>query len=224
MSSGVQKGPQILNGLKYWEQSRAPVVANLISRFIPSSACMAVDVGCGSGSLTKELSYKFDRLIVIDINSETIPRQESGALFFVVADVMRLPVQSGTVDFIFSYGAMHHTRLREALTEIVRVVAPQGTVVIIDFCVTDTAIARRRFNYTRTVLSAFNGYRRRLGIIPAARIVIFRLSPMWRRHQLGDSFLSVEDFRREYGAILNGAKFQLEENRVTVVWRCPNGG
>jgi SAM-dependent methyltransferase len=208
--------------LTHWEQARAPVVAKLVSGYIPRTARVALDVGCGSGSLTKLLMTNVKRVIGVDIDYEAVHSLRDKSLCLVVGDATRLPMRSGTADFVFSYGALHHTPVVESLTEIVRVAAPGATVVLIDFCAVDTAALRGRFGHTGAVLSAFSGYRRRLGVIPALRITLFRLSPAWRRHQRQDVFLTPESFIQEYDTILSGATFHRDDNRITVVWRRTN--
>jgi SAM-dependent methyltransferase len=206
------------SGLTYWEQSRAPVVADIIGRFVPCTARVAVDIGCGSGALTKELSTKFNRIIGIDIDYNAIRPQRDNSVQLLVGDAIRLPLQSNSVDFVFSYGALHHTQLAKALTEIVRVTAPQGKVVLIDFCTIEATASPGRLDYTLTVLRAFNDYRHRLGVVPALRIIMFRLSSTWWRHQREDSFLTLDAFSREYGAKLTGADIHQDGDRMTVIW------
>lgn len=212
------------NALAYWERTRAPLLAKLISRYHPATGGIALDVGCGSGAVTRKLADRFECVIGLDIDQDAIYPID-GSVCMLLADAMRLPIRSGNVNFVFSYGALHHTRLSQALTEIARVVAPGGMALLIDFCASETRsrdAGLRYLRYLRTVLCAFGGYRRRLGYIPAMRISVFRLGLSWRRHLRDDHFLAADDFIEAYSAMLPGAQFHPDEGRMVVVWKQPN--
>lgn len=207
------------NGQAYWEQSRAPLVAERIRHFRSETGGTALDVGCGSGALTRELADDFDRIIGADIDISAVSRQPVSGPPFIVADAALLPVKSGSISFVFSYGALHHTDARTALTEIARVVAPGGGAVLIDFCDTSSSGKFSYFRHLEAVFAAFSAYRRRLGIRGALRILKFRLSRSWIRHLQRDTFLTPDDFLHTYGSVLPGAHFCREENLMTVIWR-----
>ena len=106
------------DGLTFWEQTRAPLVAQLISGYIPAIKGIALDVGCGSAALTRELADRFERIIGLDIDHEAVHPQADRGLYLLTGDAMQLPLQSKCINFLFSYGALHHTQLSRALTEI----------------------------------------------------------------------------------------------------------
>jgi SAM-dependent methyltransferase len=196
-------------GLAHWEAARAPDVAGLIRRHAPPDAGVALDLGCGTGAVTRALAGAFDRIVAVDVAVATPPIP-----WFVAGDAARLPLRTGSVDLVYSYGMLHHLPLDIALTEVRRVLRPGGTAVLADFLSAEGRPRHHRWE----ALRAAAGYRRRLGLRSAVRITAFRLRPAWIRHVRSDRFLSGAEFRRRYGEQLPGAKIIDEGSRAVVVW------
>jgi ubiquinone/menaquinone biosynthesis C-methylase UbiE len=211
-------GPELRSGLTFWEKCRAPLVAAKIGNYLVRRGGLAVDLGCGSGAVADLLAGRFEAIVGIDIDYEALRAGQGGRRPLLAGEAERLPLRSNSVDVLFSYGVLHHTNLARALAEIERVVAPTGAVVLIDFCAEPGARPTRFAGYARDVLRAYPRYRARLGTMAAARVVAVRLSPSWRRHVRSDTFLTAEEYVREYSAILAGAEFYREDDRMAVIW------
>jgi ubiquinone/menaquinone biosynthesis C-methylase UbiE len=143
------------------------------------------------------------------------------AVRLITADASMLPLAAESIDYVFSYGALHHTDPAQSVAEIVRVTAPGGRVVLIDFCVT-VAQHDHRTGETWRAIKSFRRYRRRLGSLAALRIVLFRLSPRWKRHLRSDVFLSESEFVSTYGRFMPDAHYSSEEGRMTITWSKPH--
>jgi ubiquinone/menaquinone biosynthesis C-methylase UbiE len=117
----------------------ASLIADEIVHLAKARTGVAVDLGCGPGSLVKELSLRFSRLLVIGLDiSLTMTklaqeRTNTENVAFVVADVHHLPFQTNSVHMIVSHGALHHWReLARALTEVKQVLSDKGFVYLSD--------------------------------------------------------------------------------------------
>ena len=101
-----------------------------------------IDVGCGTGHLVISIKKKFPGLDVrgLDINRDMIDtaRHNSekvfpGGNYFDLGDVHSLPYEDGFFDIIVSSLSLHHwDDAAKALSEIRRVLAPGGKLLLVD--------------------------------------------------------------------------------------------
>jgi SAM-dependent methyltransferase len=117
----------------------ASLIADEIAHLAKTHEGVVVDLGCGPGSLVKELALRFPQLLVIGLDISfpmtKLARQRATVenVAFVVADVHHLPFRTSSVHMIVSHGAMHHWReLARALAEVKQVLADKGFVYLSD--------------------------------------------------------------------------------------------
>jgi ubiquinone/menaquinone biosynthesis C-methylase UbiE len=117
----------------------ASLIADEIAQLAKDRTGVAVDLGCGPGSLVKEFALRFPQLLVIGLDISfpmtklAQKRTTVENVAFVVADVHHLPFQTRSVQMIVSHGAMHHWReLARALAEVKQVLADKGFVYLSD--------------------------------------------------------------------------------------------
>ncbi|HEX3790506.1 MAG TPA: class I SAM-dependent methyltransferase [Pseudonocardiaceae bacterium] len=200
-----------------WEQRRAPVVAEALRRDVPTGG-VALDVGCGSGALADELTPYFARVVAVD---RSPGRFVGSGPFLVTGDACALPVRSASVNFVCSYGVMHHLDLDETLAEVRRVLVPGGLAVLADF-VTERPDTRPQVaSHVCAAIRAFPAYRRDDGLRRALALTTFRLSPGWLAHVRRDVFLTPADFVDSYSRCLPGARFGTLGQGMTVTWQRP---
>ena len=106
------------------------------------SATRALDVGCGNGRHTEALAARADTAVGVDLSrgllDEAVARsRERGfadAAAFVHGDAAALPLRDGAVDLAVYVAALHHLSPRErrieSLTELARVLAPDGVALV----------------------------------------------------------------------------------------------
>ena len=89
-----------------------------------------LDVGMGTGRITRELSLKFNRPIHgcdIAWGMVRFSRSNAGDIFAIQADMENLPYKTGIFDVVFSNIAYQWTHnLKAAISEIKRVTSQQG--------------------------------------------------------------------------------------------------
>lgn len=105
----------------------------------------ALDVGCGTGTLAIEVARyvgSTGRVAGIDPGPQQIARARAKAarsnrpIEFQVGVIEQLPFPDQTFDVVFSTLMMHHLPAplkRQGLTEIARVLKPEGRLIIADF-------------------------------------------------------------------------------------------
>lgn len=106
---------------------------------------VALDVGCGTGTLALEVASRVGRrghVAGIDPGTAQIARAQKKAarrqvsIAFQIGVIEQLPFPDQTFDVVFSTLMMHHlpTSLkRQGLAEIARVLKPGGRLIIADF-------------------------------------------------------------------------------------------
>jgi ubiquinone/menaquinone biosynthesis C-methylase UbiE len=104
-------------------------------RPLPSGS-RVLEVGCGRGAGAAILRKEFQPavLLAMDLDLQMIRKGktylregERKKISFYVADVMRIPARSASLDAVFGFGVLHHVPDWEnALKEIVRVLKPGG--------------------------------------------------------------------------------------------------
>jgi ubiquinone/menaquinone biosynthesis C-methylase UbiE len=117
----IQQGLEIR-----WMKRRMPLAPGSI----------ALEVGCGRGAGAAIIRKEFQPavLLAMDLDLRMIrggrtylPEREREKISFHVADVLRIPARSGSLDAVFGFGILHHVPDWEsALKEIIRVLKPGG--------------------------------------------------------------------------------------------------
>jgi trans-aconitate 2-methyltransferase len=119
-----------------FEQERARPFVDLLARVRRERAGTIVDLGCGTGHLTRTLAERWPDAVVIGVDNspqmleKARPLEQAGRLDFVLADVAAWS-PSGPVDLIVSNAALHwvadHAGLLARLTGML---APGGTLAV----------------------------------------------------------------------------------------------
>lgn len=118
---------------------RGPVYKRLYHRNramipnLPREAQLVLDVGCGTGFATKELT-KIGNTIGIDKEIRFLrTAKASKADTLILGDASHLPFQGETFDFVCMYDLLHHHREpEEAIREANRVLKKHGHLFVKD--------------------------------------------------------------------------------------------
>jgi ubiquinone/menaquinone biosynthesis C-methylase UbiE len=100
------------------------------------SSCL--EIGCGAGRLTRQLSKYFDRLIAVDVSPDMIACARkaiaSDTVDFLVIDGMNIPYPSASVDAVFSAHVLQHLDSEEIghayFREFFRLLKANGTLMV----------------------------------------------------------------------------------------------
>jgi ubiquinone/menaquinone biosynthesis C-methylase UbiE len=98
-----------------------------------------VDIGCGPGRLTLEISRRFPglKVIALDNNTDMLAlaghRLSGRDVRLVQAGVEAMPFEDGSLDWVVSTGSLHHwPDTCQALSEISRILKPGGRLLVMD--------------------------------------------------------------------------------------------
>lgn len=97
-----------------------------------------VEIGCGSGRITRQLAIRFHRVTAVDVSPEQLEiarrllGDTAGRVTFAVVSDPALPLADGTCDGVFSCEVFQHfdtpQPMSNYLIEATRVLSPGGTV------------------------------------------------------------------------------------------------
>lgn len=110
-----------------------PIVAKLA---VATEGSAMAELGCGAGRMTRAFARRFRTVTAVDISEEMQARaksylKDSGNVRWVLTDGVSLNgVESGTMNFVFSYLVLQHYPSAEliagSIREMIRILQPEG--------------------------------------------------------------------------------------------------
>jgi len=96
----------------------------------------ALDVGTGAGALALALAPLVGEVVGIDVVPEILAEARKRApenATFIEADATALPFEVGSFDLVSTARTLHHvSRPEQVIAEMVRVLRPGGTMIVVD--------------------------------------------------------------------------------------------
>jgi len=90
-----------------------------------------LEIGCGTGNYTRELSKTMADITAVDLSQELLDlakRNSFANVEYRLADIENLPFRDGTFDAVVGNSVLHHCNIYPALCEIRRVLKDGGRV------------------------------------------------------------------------------------------------
>src|SRR6201996_905292 len=115
-----------------------PTDNSMLERLVAPAGKDVVDVGCGGGTLVRELAAAGARPIGIEISEEQLATARArddgaGGARYLVGRAESLPLDDASVDIVVFMRSLHHVppeHLQAALGEARRVLRPDGAVYV----------------------------------------------------------------------------------------------
>ena len=117
-----------------------PDLDAMLAAGLASGARRVLDIGCGTGHTALAFAESGAEVVGLDLTPEMLDQGRQLAadrgirgVTFQEGDVADLPFPDGSFDLVTSrYSAHHYTRPELALTEVARVLAPGGSLLLTD--------------------------------------------------------------------------------------------
>ena len=146
-----------------------------------------LDVACGTGDMVVELMKQGCTVTGVDISEEmlAIAKEKAPKATYKIADAERLPFADETFDAVTcAFGVRNFEHLEQGINEMLRVLKPFGTMVILELATPDCILIKPFYNlYTRHIIP-WLGSR-----IAGNREAYTYLPESIRRFPKGDDFL-----------------------------------
>lgn len=116
----------------HWRPENILKVNQRLSSILPEQRLKALDVGAGTGFLTRLLTPHFQEVSAIDITEamlNKIPKSQNLRIF--VGEAEKLPFPDNEFDFVCAYSFLHHLfEPSIVMKEMVRVLKPGGVIYV----------------------------------------------------------------------------------------------
>lgn len=93
-----------------------------------------LEIGCGTGELTKVLQNKNSSIVAIDVSPELLEiakrKVKSNRVTFLLQDASNLGFAKNLFDTIIGSSVLHHLEVDKALEEFYRVLKSGGTIIL----------------------------------------------------------------------------------------------
>jgi len=185
---------------------------------LPPRAGTVLDLGCGTGALSRVMAARADRVLGIDLAPAMIERAraESAGIAnveFRVGDFMTEPSAGARFDVVVSVAALHHQPIAPALARAASRVTPGGWLLIVDLFQPSgpggIAYLARSWAHAHFATASR----------PPADPEFARA---WREHGARDHYPTLRELRRALAA-LPGARPRVHLHwRWSLAWRRPS--
>ena len=113
----------------FWFEGRRRLVSDLLRRVVAPGGGRVLDIGCGTGAMSRHLAGLGYRTVGVDpLAGARTPA--SGQVSLVRGDARALPVASGSCAAVLLLDVLEHTDDARALGEAHRVLGPAGVSIL----------------------------------------------------------------------------------------------
>ena len=107
----------------------------LVLDALPAGCGRVLDVGCGEGVLTRELSRRAEQVVGIDLDEPSLARAREQAagdnVDYVLGDFLTWGKGEAPFDAVVSVAAVHHMGTAAALTHMAELLRPGGRLAVV---------------------------------------------------------------------------------------------
>lgn len=193
---------------------------NLFISNMSSKKGRVLDIGCGSGILTIELSEHYKEVVGIDISEEMLSiarsKRQKDNISYIKMDANELFFDK-TFDFIVSRATFHHlSDIQSVLNSMKSLLNKGGKIIILDN-VSEVETPPRWVHIIGSFIN-FLPHSFKYGVKTSIRIFKHCTSKYWLEHLANDKYLSEKKYKEVYGECLPNCSFVKESIIMSVIW------
>ena len=156
---------------------------------------IALDVGCGTGEYTRELTKKCKKVIGIDVSQEMIDKAKSLTINdnveYICIDVESFLNQTSIVfDFITNIAVLHHLDEKNVLKLMKKSLSKNGVIAILDLYKSETLIDYM-YSIVAMIINPF------MMLIKRGRLWVTKEErDAWKDHFIYDQYKSIKEIKQ----------------------------
>lgn len=192
---------------------------NFLLQHVPPHCREALEIGCGTGSFSRLLAARSNRVLAIDLSPQMIRiAKERSTQFsnidFQVADVVSWEMPAEQFDCIVTVATLHHLPMEEMLAKMKNALRVNGVLLVLDLF--------RSEGLSDVITSA-------LAVPVTIGLKLIRLGQLrtprevreaWAEHGRHDVYLSLGQARNLCAETLPGAKIRKHLLwRYSIIWK-----
>ena len=108
---------------------------SVILEAIPPGCRRALDVGCGEGTLTRELRQLIPEVVGIDSDPRSIAaaraHPDAGDIRYIDGDALAFEFEPASFDLVAAVASLHHMQVEGALVQVRTLLRPGGVLAVI---------------------------------------------------------------------------------------------
>jgi len=185
----------LLEDKHFWFLGKRMFIKTLLNRYIPNKNLLILDIGSGTGGLTKFLNH-YGKVIGLEKNKYATKLAKKRGLKIIYGDAQKLPFKKNLFSLITLFDVLYHKNIKDekiVIKEVNRVLKNNGYFLITDSAfnflksIHDKALyGNKRFTlfYLRKILEK-EGFR----IIKSSYIFFFLFSLIFIKRKVLDRFI-----------------------------------
>ena len=193
--------------------------ADFLLRQAPRNCHEALEIGCGTGSFSRLLAQRSQKVLAIDLSSQMIRIARTRSrqvpnIDFQVADVMALELRERHFECVVSIATLHHLPFAEMLGRMKAALKSGGILLVLDLFEPEGPL-----DMIRNVLALPVS-----GVIRLSRTGRLRppraLREAWDEHGRRDTYPTLNQVRQVCADVLPGARIKKHLLwRYSIVWK-----
>jgi SAM-dependent methyltransferase len=212
-------GPEQAGAPEPWSHNRH--YDHVIIDAVPLGCGRALDVGCGTGSLTRRLRRVVPRVTGIDRDEQSIEiaraHPAAAGIGYLIGDFLAATLEPGSFDLVTSVASLHHMDAEAALRCMSALLRPGGVLAVVGLArglsPADLALIGPAVIGTRAHLAASAWKRASAG---------GRAAPAYQPPVIWPPPVTYRDMRRLAARVLPGARYRRHLYwRYSLIWAKP---
>jgi SAM-dependent methyltransferase len=185
---------------------------------LPSPCEKILEIGCGTGTFSRLLARRAERIVAIDLSPKMIEiakqkSQDYANIDFHVANILKWEFPISQFDAIVSIATFHHLPLESLLPNLKMTLKTGGKLVVLDLLESEGVQGILNDAIAIPLNWIFQVFRNR-GVRPTKEAI-----EVWKEHLYTDKYLTRSQAQLIYGSFLAGGKVRKHLFwRYSVVW------